>query len=328
MKNRVFKAIVSGVLAAAMIVPMAMTAGAATPAAKAVQKAAEKAKATIQEDTPQLNAVRSEIASLNSDILQLKQQDRTLLQQLVNDIAGIRGTGSLTSTQEFQDLVNGLKQIRTDATKAETYNYKQALKDANSYEGTTRSKQLSDVINLLLQKKALLQQVQTELQAACKKADALVAQKQTAVAAWNSFHTQAVAKKKTIDQQNEQILKGLADCRNILSKIVATASTNKAVLESKQSDLQKLNAQLQTVTLTLNIYDGSIAAAAKTFQSDKQSRNYTDALAQLDKIISIQKQRLAVITTAQGQLQSVLDALNALVSSSGAPASSPAASAA
>ncbi|MDR3644739.1 MAG: hypothetical protein P4M02_06675, partial [Clostridia bacterium] len=62
------------------------------------------------------------------------------------------------------------------------------------------------------------------------------------------------------------------------------------------------------------VYDGSVSAAAKAYHTDIKSGNYTDALAQLDKIINIQQTRLSTLAQAKMQLQSVLGQLNVLVS--------------
>lgn len=317
MLHPLIKRILSGSVAVSMLAAMSVTAFAASPKANGTwQIPMGKAPTVSQTADSTTQSLRDQINSLNSSILTLKKQNRDLLRQLADDLAVLRADPNSSTNTDYQQLISDLTNVRTEAAAAEKINYQPALKAARDFKGETLSTRLETVISLLEQKQQTLETIQTNLQAALSRAAFLAQGKTTTNADWLAFRTAAITKKQTIDTQNMQIRSGLASCRSLLSKIVATAAANKTVLASDQNAVLTFNTNLLNICSTLKIYDGSIAAAEKVYRSDVKSKNYTDALTQLDNIISIQKQRITAVETAQTGLQGLLNQLNALVSGS------------
>ncbi|MDR3552918.1 MAG: hypothetical protein P4L75_07320 [Clostridia bacterium] len=310
MKQRKFMAVICVALIAAMVAPIAASAkglgniGSGLYGRGAIS-AAEKT---------QIASERAQIKQLHTDIVSLKKQERDIVASIKKDLAGTKGNSDITSSQDYKDVVAALQSVCGSVGKAEGINYRAGLKTALGLTAPEIPDALVNVISQLTQKKTDLQNALTALNAALTKADSIAAAKAADISQWSSFRSQAVAKKQTIDQQHAQIVQAFADCRDILSQIVATASANKAVLDTKVDDVKGIETELQAVIKSLRFYDGTVRAAAAAYQADRKSRNYTDALAQLDKIITIQQTRLTTLAQAKTQLQNALGQLNTLVS--------------
>lgn len=317
MKNKKTSAIIALALSVALLMPFTATANDKVTN-KGDSKSAVTSKVTgILNQSPAVAAQRAQISQLNADIVALKEQGKSDVQKIRLDLAGTRDIDSITSSQDYKDVVSFLQSLKGTLGKAESHDYMSGLRNAKGKNGDDVAKSLDSVITVLTQKKADLTTAINSLNAAVTKADAIAAIKTSTTNAWKNFKTTADQKKQTIDQNNKQIAQAFADNKSIISTIVATASTNKTVLQAKTDEVTAIEAKLTTITKTLKgIYDGGICAQQKQFNLDKGSKDYTAMLSGLDKIISIQQTRIATLATTKTQLQDVLNQLNAAIASS------------
>jgi hypothetical protein len=317
MKSKKISAIIALALSVALLVPFTATANDKVTN-KGDVKSAVTSKATgILNQSPAVAAQRAQISQLNADIVALKQQAKSSVQKIQLDLAGTKGIDSITSSQDYKDIVALLQSLKSTLGKAEAHEYMSGLINAKGKNGKDLSTSLDGVIIALTQKKADLTAAIASLNAAVTKADAIAAIKAGKISAWNDFKIKADQKKLTIDQNHALIAQAFADDKSIISTIIATASSNKAILQTKPEEVAAIEAKLATITQTLKgIYNSSVNAQQKQFNTDKSNKDYTAMLADLDKIISIQQARITALADTKTQLNAILVQLNAAISSS------------
>jgi chromosome segregation ATPase len=272
----------------------------------------------------EISTDRGQIRSTALQIVTAKLKIRGDVKAISVDIAGAKLDPNITSGADYQSVVKNLAQIKSLVQQANAIDYKSELTGVKGGGSTQTSSTLQDVIGKMNDKLALLNQALTLADSTKATADTIRTQKKTDIAAWQSFHTQAMAKKQTIDTTRAQI-DGLITANNtIVAQISAAFSANQALLASDPSGVQKVTQELQTVKTQLNTeFNGKVVKAHQAYNGYVKSQDYTDALAQLDDIISIQANRITVLNTAQTELTQAQNDLNAIVASaSSAPVSS------
>jgi hypothetical protein len=266
-----------------------------------------------------LSTVRATIAQNNADIIGLKQQAKTLVEKIRSDLAGTKGIDSITSSQDYKDIISKLQSLKGTLGRAEARDYISGLKGAKGKSDHNALAALDNVIAIQKQKEADLTTAIASLNDALANADAIAALKTSATNAWNDYKTQAIEKKKTIDQNHVKIVQAFADNKRIISTIIVTASANKDVLQTKPDDVAAIEAKLTEITNTLKgIHDDSIIATNKQFNADKKNKDSIAMLADLNKIISIQLVRITTLASTKSQLQDILNQLNSIIGSSSA----------
>lgn len=127
------------------------------------------------------------------------------------------------------------------------------------------------------------------------------------------FRTAMIQKKDIIKKDhetNQNLRKTIADKRTTVKTTIKDIKQSKKQLTS--DDLNKIQAQIEIIKTdksTLEASNGTMKQSFQQFKTDAQSKNYTDALAQLDKIITIQNTR----TTGLNKLSSDLNTLISLL---------------
>jgi len=302
MKSKKLSALIAIILTFALLVPFTASAS------------------NILKVNPQISADRATIAQLNSDIIGLKQQAKTLVQEICSDLKGTKGDDSITSSQDYQNIVALLQSLKGTLSMAEARNYISGLKKSIGKSGSNLLTALNNVIPILTQKKADLTTAIASLNNALTKANAIAALKTGSSSGTSGdSNAQLIQDKQTIDQNTAQIAQAFADDRNIISQIIATASANKTILKADPNDVATIESQLKTVTTTLKgIYDGSVAADCKKFNTDKKNKDDTAMLTELSNIITIQQTRITTLASTKSQLQDILNQLNTIISSSSA----------
>jgi len=302
MKSKKLSALIAIILTFALLVPFTASAS------------------NILKVNPQISADRATIAQLNSDIIGLKQQAKTLVQEICSDLKGTKGDDSITSSQDYQNIVALLQSLKGTLSMAEARNYISGLKKSIGKSGSNLLTALNNVIPILTQKKADLTTAIASLNNALTKANAIAALKTGSSSGTSGdSNAQLIQDKQTIDQNTAKIAQAFADDRNIISQIIATASANKTILKADPNDVATIESQLKTVTTTLKgIYDGSVAADCKQFNTDKKNKDDTAMLTELSNIITIQQTRITTLASTKSQLQDILNQLNTIISSSSA----------
>jgi hypothetical protein len=302
MKSKKLSALIAIILAFALLVPFTASAS------------------NILKVNPQISADRATIAQLRSDIVGLKQQAKAIVKEICIDLKGTKNDDSITSSQDYQDIVTLIQSLKTTLGKAEASDYTSVLKSAQGKSGADKLTALQNVIALETQKKADLTTAIASLNNALTKANAIAALKTGSSSGTSGdSNAQLIQDKQTIDQNTAQIAQAFADDRNIISQIIATASANKTILKADPNDVATIESQLKTVTTTLKgIYDGSVAADCKQFNTDKKNKDDTAMLTELSNIITIQQTRITTLASTKSQLQDILNQLNTIISSSSA----------
>jgi hypothetical protein len=297
MSSKKLSTLIAVVLTFALLVPFTATA------------------AGILNVNPKISANRGTISQNTVDIIKIKQQAQTLIAKIRSDLAGTKGIESITNSKDYQDIISLLQSLKGTLSKAERNDYVSVLKGAKSKGSADKLTAQDNVIAIQAQKETDLNSAIKSLNDALAKADAIAALKTGSINAWNDYRTKAVQKKQTIDNNHVQIAQSFTDNRNVISNIIATASANKTVLQTKPNEVAAIETKLSTIVQTLKgIYDGSIAALDTKFNADKKNKDYAAALADLDKIISIQQVRITTLTATKSQLQDILNQLNSIIS--------------
>jgi hypothetical protein len=322
LKNKKLSALVAIALTFALLVPFTATAHNAgnqnsnnsTASDVKNQDSKNCTSSGLLNQDPQVAANREKIAQNNVEIIALKQQSKALVGKICTDLAGTKGIESITSSQNYKDVVTLLKSLNNTLCNAEKHDYISGLRTVKGKMGHNCVTSLDNVIAIQVQKIADLKTAIINLNAAVIKADAIAALKPAATDASNTYKVQAAQKKLTIDQNNAKISTAFAENKAVISQIIATASANKAVLLTKPTDVAAIETKLAAITKSLKgTYNGNVANCGNKFNADKKNKDYTNMLADLDKIISAQQTRITTLAATKVQLQDILSQLNTLI---------------
>lgn len=302
MKNKKFAVFAALVTAISLLLSFgASAAGAGTGAGKAANAAAR------------LQFVEA-IANQNT----VRQQIRTISEQIRKDMAGTANIAAINSSQDFKDVMNALNSAKSSLKGNLNHSIWQQYKGAGD-----KTAALTTAMQQIGANTDTLKSVLASLQAVLPKADSIAAQKQAIVAAAASFKSGADPRKATIDA-NHQTIAGLNDANTkLINQIVATVSANSGLLAAHPDTVTAITNTLAQVSTALKAeYDGKVTAAQKTYDQYRLNKQYDLALGQLDSIISIQNNRITVLKNVQTQLTAALGDLNAIVSTSASASSS------
>lgn len=308
-----------GVLAAKpSTVTKSSTASNPSTAGKGAAQAAAKAAQKVQS-----NAYREQIRSINQQIMQLRQQARADVAQIKKDLAGTASMTDITGSQDYKDVVAALATAKSELASIAKIDYKTPLKGLKGTQSGADAA-FQSVINLMTDRQNQLSALVNTLDATKQKADAIAAQRKNQIAAWQSFRQQAQQLKQTIDTGHGQIASLDDQDKSLLNQIVTTISANQDVLASKPQQLTSITAGLASVASQLkDEYDGKIAKATAAYGTYRKSGDYTNALAQLQSIISMQSNRITVLQKVESELNDILGTLNSLVGSQSSAPSAP-----
>ena len=303
-------------LALSMVLPLAVSASGTSSSSSS--DSSSKAK------TPGINSIIT--TAKNGVCAQIKTQrtaDKTLADQIITDIKGAKSDSSVTSGTPYQDVTAALTSFKTTLTTDDT-NIKNADQTAKGMTGSDRATYvLNTIIPLLNTELSDLTAGYTTLNNVLPEAQTVASQLQTDNAGLTAFKSSAAPKKATIQSNEAIVSQDFSDSKTLINQIVTVANSNISSLTANSATFNSIETQLLAIQKTLNgIYDGSIDAADKTYKTDVQNKDYTDALAQLDNIISIQQTRISTLTTVKSQLQSILTQINTIVGSTTSSTSS------
>jgi len=121
------------------------------------------------------------------------------------------------------------------------------------------------------------------------------------------------AKKQTIKQNHEIIVslrKEVSEKRATIKSLINDVKQNKKQLS--KDDLSKIKTQVQVIkdqTAALVATKGTIKQAFETIKEDVKNKNYQDAIAQFDKIISIQNTRIDGLKKLNADMDTLISLL-------------------
>lgn len=308
MKKKKIAVFVSMITVASML--LSLGAMAAKPDTAGAAGAAKKA-ASIVTKAANANARQQFVQSINAQN-SIRKQIRAVVVQISKDLAGTAKVSSITSTQDYKDVMTALNSAKTALKGNMNHSIWQQYKGARD-----KTAALSAAMQQISANTDTLNSVLSSLKAVLPKADSIASQKQAIVSAAETFKASAEAKKTTIDA-NHQTIAGLNDANTkLINQIVATVSANSSLLASNPDAMTAITNTLTQVSTALKAeYDGKVADAQKAYDQYRQNGQYDQALAELDTIISIQNNRITVLKDVQTQLTTALGDLNAIVSAS------------
>lgn len=333
MKHTKFLAILSMAVAVSLFAPISAAAkganlqnpgkGAEARVASQAASAASKAASAAQNA-----ALLEKVQQLNAQIVSLRRQEAALVRKIRGDLEDAKNVSGVYQSQDYQTIVSTLQSLTGSMGRLKNGNCKDAYLKAGKKNGADRTAALNALITSLTAKETVLQNALSTLTGLETKADALAAEIQASDKDYAAFKQQADARQETIAGQNVQIAAAFSDCRGLISNIVATAAANEKILKTQTDKMKPLGATLSATAKSLaSVRATGVRDAVKAYKADVKSRNYTDALAQFDKIIGVQQTRITALSQAKSQLQDVLSQLNAIISA-GAAAVSPSSAAA
>ena len=123
-----------------------------------------------------------------------------------------------------------------------------------------------------------------------------------------------ITSKKNTIKQNEQTNKALRQTiiqkRATVKGLIQTIEKSKNQINS--NDLSSIQSELQTINAeisSLEALNGNIKTYYQTIKTDISSKNYQDAEAQFDKIISVQNTRTTNLTNLNSDLDKLIGLL-------------------
>jgi chromosome segregation ATPase len=251
---------------------------------------------------------------LNGEILSDKLGITQDVAAIARDIAGVKGAADIAGSSGYQTVTGNLTQIKANVQSAKAIDYKTELTGARGSVNADAA--LQDVISKMNQKKSLLDQALTLAASTKTVADNIYTQKKAELSAWQGFNTQAVQLKQTIDSAHQQIATVNDEDGTLTNQIVATFSANENILSQNAAGTKKIESELAAVKTQLGTeYNGKVAQAGRQYDGYRKSKDYTDAIKQLNTIISLQNNRLSVLNNVHTELQTALSDLDSLVAS-------------
>lgn len=275
------------------------------PAPFSAKKSAA-AKDTAAQARQDLNRLRTEE---NSTAKVARKADYALVTQIAGELRRLSGSAAVNQT-DYQEILRQLDAFRTALQSDEAAYQAAAAAYRASDDVSARLNLLENrVIPALRQKWNDLQSWNATLRSLLARADALTDRYGAAAQSSGAL----VERESAVRSQNETIRQIYSQCRGLISQIAATAAANEKALAGG-ADATTLQEQLKAVGQQLGTaQSGSIRQQYAAFCDDRKSDDIAGAAAQLDRIVSLQKERIAALAGAKTQLQNVLDRLNALV---------------
>lgn len=333
MKSKKYLTVISFALAAIMVLPVGVMAKennkdtASKGNAAAAQNANGLNKISNAINSAELANLRNQVKALNAQIVDDKKYIAQTLGAISKDLAGAKSDASITGSADYKTVQTNLSAIKADVKNANSIKYKNALGTVKGNNSDSAKDTVNNVIAQMTQKLALLEQAKALADTTKTIADQIYTQKKTELAAWQSFHDQAVQLKQTIDATHTQIAALNDASKTLINQIVATFTANSSILASNPTGLAQVQTQLSAVKEALSgEYDGKVAAASKQYEAGRQNKDYTKAIADLNTIVSLQNNRLTVLQNVQTQLNDILNNLNALIKAQSSSSSSSAVS--
>ena len=274
-------------------------------------------------------ALRQTIKTLSGSINADKKAISTDMAAIAKDLAGVKSDPTVTGSDDYKTVMSNLSSIKTDLTSANAINYKDALGTVKGNNATNAEATLNSVISLMQQKLGVLDQAKALAESTITISDKVSAQKQADKTADQQFLSDAAGLKVTIENNHSTISSDADTVRNTINTIVANFSTNKDLLMKDPAALQSIVTILNNVKSELTAeYNGKMIEDTKQYDTDRKNKDYTKAITDLNTIVTAQNNRINILTTAQGEVNSALEQLNNLVAAGGLSSTSSTSSAA
>jgi hypothetical protein len=263
--------------------------------------------------------INTALASIRSGISQQikteREADITLVKQIYADIKG----GKNNSSTAYKDVINALTNFKNTLT-TDSVTIKNDVQTLNSKTGSDRYNYLETTLLPAMNTELNdLNTGNTNLNNVLTEAAGVASD----VQAWTNFKSTAAPLIKTINSNQTTVSGDFANAKSTISEIVSFIKSNSGSLSQNYSQLAPIITQLQGIVTTLHgIYNGSVDADFKIYQSDKANKNYTDALVQLNNIVGIQNSRVTTLGNINSELATIYNQLQTIASSSAVSGSS------
>jgi ABC-type transporter Mla subunit MlaD len=178
---------------------------------------------------------------------------------------------------------------------------------------------LNEVVATQEEKVTALNALITKLNTVLDKAKAFAEANKDKIAQYSKIKEEYKALVQSIQDNHKNIVQLNSDIRGLINKIVATVSANQDSFSDEQkATLNTILTELKAIkdNLKAKLKFGEVKTAIENANKFRKEGKFEEAKAELQKAITVQNERITLLTDTKVKIEKVLADINILVASS------------